>query len=318
MANRNVGTLHTRQTKTTLRKYTVITSDNVKLYSDYYSNGKDREVVLCVHGVTGNSKNWTCFRKMLDEFGFDSIAFDLRGHGLSDKYEDLDYKIPRMSLDAVEVYESFHLNRPAILCGVSLGGAVVLGWTTGLVRNALPISALIVVSSSPRFFNLVSLTPIRPNIGLSRGAIQAIKDNDLKEFGRIADTDVCEQMENSILKRDLENNDVLQKRGKREEMSNATRKALEQILKGSIKYNVTKELPNILVPTLIVHGGTDSLFPFSSAIYMYQKIPNAQLAGIPNRGHYVMVTDMVMFHGAVKNFLGNVCTACVDSKLERN
>jgi pimeloyl-ACP methyl ester carboxylesterase len=286
----------------TIEKYSVGTSDGAVLYADSYSVREARGTFLLVHGVTSSSASWRCFRQFLATLGYSSVAYDARGHADSDKDDDLDYSMRRLSLDAVEVAESFGLERP-ILCGVSLGGAAVLGWATGaLVDDAPPITGLVLASTSPRFFNLVFPRAISPNVGLSAEALHAILKNDLKAFGATATTNACASTPayEAMLAESARVS------------ATANLKALTAILKRALSYDVTKRLRDISVPTLVVHGGTDELFPFDSAVYMYRAIPGAQLAGIPNRGHYVIATDAETFNSVVRNYLGGDCEVCVE------
>jgi pimeloyl-ACP methyl ester carboxylesterase len=49
--------------------------------------------------------------------------------------------------------------------------------------------------------------------------------------------------------------------------------------------NVLSALPNLTVPTMVVHGELDPLIPFTSAVAAAQAIPGAAFLGLPGLGH---------------------------------
>ena len=65
----------------------------------------------------------------------------------------------------------------------------------------------------------------------------------------------------------------------------------------------TPLLPEISVPTLIVHGAEDQILPRAEAEAMYTAIPNAQLKIIGNAGHLVNMEQPALFNTALQDFL---------------
>ena len=63
--------------------------------------------------------------------------------------------------------------------------------------------------------------------------------------------------------------------------------------------------PNLLAPTLILHGNQDGLIPQTYAQTLATQIPNAQVQLIPNAGHYPMTEAEDAFIGAISAFLAN-------------
>ncbi len=83
--------------------------------------------VLLIHGFASNARvNWfdTGWADLLVKNGYRVIAFDHRGHGLSDKPHDpAAYDPPKMAHDALALLD--HLNVPqAHIIGYSMGGRV--------------------------------------------------------------------------------------------------------------------------------------------------------------------------------------------------
>jgi pimeloyl-ACP methyl ester carboxylesterase len=84
--------------------------------------GKGKEV-LCLHGLTANSRFWDCLASTLSP-RHKIIALDLRGRGFSDK-PPTGYSIDNHCRDVLALIDDLGLERP-ILMGHSLGAFIVL------------------------------------------------------------------------------------------------------------------------------------------------------------------------------------------------
>ena len=69
------------------------------------------------------------------------------------------------------------------------------------------------------------------------------------------------------------------------------------------EYNVLPQLGAISAPTLIVVGEDDFITPLSQAMRMYREIPNAEIAVLPESGHYAHVERPEAFCDAVRGWL---------------
>jgi pimeloyl-ACP methyl ester carboxylesterase len=83
-------------------------------------NGKS---VLCIHGLTANSRFWDCLASALSP-RHKIIAMDLRGRGLSDK-PPAGYSIDHHCKDVLALMDDLGLKRP-VLMGHSLGAFISL------------------------------------------------------------------------------------------------------------------------------------------------------------------------------------------------
>jgi non-heme chloroperoxidase len=283
-----------------IHKKFVTVSDGVNLFTRYYGiHGHPVGTVILVHGIDNSSKYWTCMQLFLFNLGYNSISYDARGQGYSDKADNLDYSPTRLIQDAVDVTTAYNITLP-IIAGVSLGGDVVLGWAGGFLPNLPPISQLILFDASARPFNLVLPAPIIPNIGLTDPALQAVINIDFAAFTVLSFNDICKKCPSYA--KLLNQINIIG--------NQANPVAIAKILSYGPEVDAVPILANITVPTLIVHGGIDAIFPFDSAIFLKNNIINSQLAGIPNRSHNSVVTDPAGVEHAVANFLGNTCRVC--------
>lgn len=79
--------------------------------------------VLCIHGLTANSRFWDCLASALSP-RHKIIAMDLRGRGLSDK-PSTGYSIDHHCKDVLALMDDLGLKRPALM-GHSLGAFISL------------------------------------------------------------------------------------------------------------------------------------------------------------------------------------------------
>jgi len=62
-------------------------------------------------------------------------------------------------------------------------------------------------------------------------------------------------------------------------------------LAAGLYHETWSRLPRIAAPTLVVHGGADSLVPLRSAELLAARIPDAELAVVPGVGHGYLLED---------------------------
>jgi pimeloyl-ACP methyl ester carboxylesterase len=95
--------------------------DGVKIQLGIWE-GKGKQI-LCVHGITANSRFWDCLALVLSPH-HRVIAMDLRGRGLSDK-PSTGYSIEHHCKDILALMNDQGLDRP-VLMGHSLGAFISL------------------------------------------------------------------------------------------------------------------------------------------------------------------------------------------------
>ncbi len=97
------------------------TGDGIKIQLAIWE-GKGKQI-LCVHGITANSRFWDCLASALSP-DHRVIAMDLRGRGLSDK-PPTGYSIENHCKDILALMNDQGLKRP-VLMGHSLGAFISL------------------------------------------------------------------------------------------------------------------------------------------------------------------------------------------------
>ncbi len=87
---------------------------------NYYRTGGEKPPVVLLHGLSDYGLGWGRFPVFLEP-GYDVVAIDLRGHGMSDKPES-GYRYEDLAADALWVIRTLNLLKPVVI-GHSLGAA---------------------------------------------------------------------------------------------------------------------------------------------------------------------------------------------------
>lgn len=99
--------------------------DGLKLHFRDYAGADGRPPVLCLHGLTRNSRD---FENLADRLsgGWRVIAPDFRGRGLSEHDPDSSrYMPPTYAADVLQLLDELDIDR-AVFVGTSLGGLVTM------------------------------------------------------------------------------------------------------------------------------------------------------------------------------------------------
>lgn len=99
--------------------------DGLRLHYRDYAGAADKPPILCLHGLTRNSRDWTEFAERYSP-GFRVLALEFRGRGGSD-YDPIPQRYNPLTYagDVIELLDQLALDQ-AIFAGTSLGGLVTL------------------------------------------------------------------------------------------------------------------------------------------------------------------------------------------------
>jgi pimeloyl-ACP methyl ester carboxylesterase len=236
-------------------------------------DAKDRTIIF-LHGLGGDLTAWEKERKYFNDLGINTLAMDLRGHGYSGRSNDRSfYSMINFAKDILALMREERL-KDVTLVGHCFGGMISL-----ILEGHYPKSSknLVLVDTSfkpPYFaesFNnhpfmlwmLSLITQIVPDIGIPG-------HTDFKKFIGTKDFDI-ERIANDILHTSL--------------------KSYLLMLENLIEYNATTLLSKIMVPTLIVDGVNDSIFPPEVARHLRDRIKRSELDIIPMANHILVVNN---------------------------
>jgi len=232
----------------------------------HYAERGDREeeAIIFLHGY---SDSWYSFSRVLPLLSPEYHAFALtqRGHGDSDKPE------------CCYTPDDFAADVDAIMDVVGIEEATLVGASTGA------LFAQRVVLSYPRRVNRLVLigaqTPVNEAVSGLREEVQALEDPVPPEFVReFQESTIYQPVPQEFLDTVVSESLKLPARVWRDHMEQAVL---------SIDHDYVVELREIDVPTLILWGEQDPLFPREEQERLAGAIPGATLKVYPETGHAV-------------------------------
>jgi pimeloyl-ACP methyl ester carboxylesterase len=254
--------------------------DGTEIYVKDWGHEGGRPVIL-IHGWPLSADSWDDVAVALADAGYRVIAYDRRGFGRSDQpWEGYDYDT--LADDLADVIESAEIESNAALVGFSMGGGEVARYFSRHGGRGVTQAALI-----------SSVVPY-----LLKG-----EDNP-----KGADASVFEGMKAGIRKdrpdffrgffKDFFGVGVISHPVSNATLDWAWRLAMQAGLKGTLdcvdafgKTDFRPDLPNIKVPTLVIHGTADATVPIDpSARAAAAGIHQAQLIEYDGAPHGLFAT----------------------------
>jgi pimeloyl-ACP methyl ester carboxylesterase len=239
--------------------------------------------------------DWLCssqtFSKQIDQFGQwqHAIAFDLLGHGKSDKPDSDSYSIPQLAAALDSAVTKVIGKEKFILVGHSLGGSLGLDYaTTPSLASRLRALVLLNTAPSPKS---EALAEYSEKLGKS--------EFDLKDRSLIEKTIASNYFGDKFARehRDAVNNFI-------DLVTTNDRQALRRALDGLLKVDHESQLKAINVPTLILAGDKDTLIPPENSKLMNKKIKRSDLRIFgPGIGHMSQIEAEDQFRNLVGAFL---------------
>ena len=245
--------------------------------------------IVFIHGFSQNYLTWDLQLSGLSE-SFDVVAYDMRGHGASDKPLEAD-SYTQSSLwadDLAAVIRARNLDRP-VLVGWSYGGYVMAdyirkygdGGLGGLVfegvstKNGTAEAAGFLTDEVLSIFPDVLSANVRESIDGTRAlaAMFARRGSDPWEVAVASGMMVPPPVRVAMFSRVLDNDDVL---------------------------------ASVRVPTLVLHGAADRIVRLSAAQHTAKMVPGAKLLVYPGVGHAPHLEIAAHFNRDLADFVRSI------------
>lgn len=290
-----------------------ITSNGVRLFFRQYQPVCPKPgapPLLFIHGFALNSTVWECAQQKFCELGYTSVAFDLPGHGLSDKPVDINQlNGPALLNDITQVITQLGLVRPVII-GHSLGGFLTLAYA---LQNQSNLTAIVTVGAFP---NLVQITPAA-NAAIGQFLFAT---PNLHDFAVAFDSA-------ALTETSLPNcpcaSALLQTLIAITEQGSLTSYQLILLAALQNPVDLVPLLSNLTLPVLVVQGTIDNAVLPNTGDIIRDAInqgkggagtantANAILTEIRNKGHIPYITDTDYFNRILFDFLNSTdCDLC--------
>ena len=271
---------------------TIVQSNGVDLCAQTFGDRRDAPVIL-IAGNSGSMLWWhDDFCTLLASGRRFVIRYDLRDTGRSVTYAPgaPEYTLKDLTLDAVGLLDAFGV-ASAHLVGMSMGGAIAQ-----LVALDHPdrVASLTLIATSP-------VSPLQPDPDLPRTSeelLAALAARRLPDWSDQAA--VVEFLLDS--QRLLSGSHPFDEAGTRAAFRRVVGRSINvassmtnhNLLQGGDSWR--ERLGGVSVPTLVVHGSEDPVFPHSHGLALANEIPGAQLLTLERTGHELpsIVWDVVI------------------------
>ena len=230
-------------------------------------------LLLFLHGIGGNRAHWTSQLTFFSRH-YRAAAWDARGYGDSDDYEG-PLRFDDFTGDLLRVV-NFLEERKAHLVGLSMGGRIARNFA---LKHPERVATLTLANTSPGFDALSAEEVLRYVEERRRLA----PPSERRLLGSRAGPGAQEALLASF--HALRNDSYL--------------KALE----ASVAQDRGAPLEKLAVPTLVITGDEDRVYPPALAQGMAQRIPGAELVVLEGCGHLSNLEQPERFNAALLDFI---------------
>ncbi|HLJ92170.1 MAG TPA: alpha/beta hydrolase [Gemmataceae bacterium] len=250
-----------------------------KIYWDEQGQG---EPILLIMGLGYPSDMWHRTRPVLNRT-YKTIAFDNRGAGRSDVPPG-PYSIDLMASDALAVLNAAGIQAAHVI-GVSMGGMIAQELT---LRYPERVRSVILGCTACGGPNLVQAEPEVLQVLMARANMTG---------DQMAEAAVPFIYDASTPRARIDEDIAI-----RRPWFPTSEGYLAQ-LQGIIMWESFTRLPQINIPTLILHGETDRLVPAGNAAVLAKRIANSTVAMLPQASHIFSTDQPEAAHKAMLDFL---------------
>lgn len=272
-----------------MRDARVQSADGVRLAADCYGANNEKTIVF-VHGWSLSKEVWRPQIALLKD-RFRIITFDLRGHGASDRPEDLQaYKGRHTHARDIEaVLDHFNVDR-AIIAGSSLGG--VLASDAAVHLGAARAPGLVVISGSIESGTELVRESFGPLTDETRAMASGPRGPEEAKAVRrfLVDSRVKGAWEPAVFNQLF---DIVMS------MSPEQRRA---VVARDVSYSNAEHLNEIGTATLLIHGKLDPVFLTRSSRVAHEDLTNSTLTIYDDAGHWPMAENPARFAGDIARF----------------
>lgn len=233
-----------------------------------YERGGAGEPLLLIQGLTANHLAWgKPFRALLEE-SFDVVVFDNRGMGLSSPVTD-PFAIADMAGDAAALLEALEVERAHVL-GISMGGMIAqeLALAHPERLRSLAIGCSYCGGPGSQLMDPADF----------QGLTEAWSSGDQDRVFRA----MWELNVSPAFAADAESYAEFT------EMAAALPAPRETValqLQAIVAHDTSARLPDLTIPTMVIHGTVDRVLPYPNGPLIASLIPGARLETYEDVGH---------------------------------
>jgi pimeloyl-ACP methyl ester carboxylesterase len=257
--------------------------------------------LVLLHGFGNEAHIWDDFAPEVAPY-YRTLAFDLRGHGDSDRHPDALYDYDHHIADLEAAFETLGIDR-LVLCGHSFGGRVAM-----LFAGQHPdrLAGLVIVDSAPE---LDSRGVVRIQVDLAdQGdatfpSVEAYERGLTHAYPAAQPAALARMASHGVRRRDdgryeRKTDPAFHRRAAQASAEEAAKRERE------MAQRLWDSLARATCPTLVVRGAASDIFSPETADRMVEEVlPNGQLALVAQAGHSVMTDNPAGFAEVVSAFV---------------
>ncbi len=246
----------------------------------YYEIAGRGQPILFIHGLGSSARDWEL---QAQEFAksYQVIAFDLRGHGQSDKPAG-PYSMAMFAADTVGLLKGLGIDSPHVV-GLSLGGGVAFQMA---VDASIALKSLTIVNSTPEL--LVRTFKDRLMVWQR---IAIVKLLGMRKMGEVLSKRLFIKPEQEDIRRIFV-----------ERWAENDQRAYLNAMRALVGWSVADRLETIQCPTLVIAADEDYM-PVSVKEAYTARMQNAELAVIRDSRHATPVERPEQFNRTLAAFL---------------
>jgi 3-oxoadipate enol-lactonase len=246
----------------------------------YYEVAGTGQAVVLIHGLGSSTRDWETQVPELAKT-YRVIAFDLRGHGRSDKPAG-PYQIPMFAADLASLLRALGVSAAHIV-GLSLGGGVAFQFA---LDYPAVVRSLTLVNTAPTLGG----TPEQAEHEIAR-RVAIVQQLGMRAMGQALSPNLFPKPEQAALRATFV-----------ERWAENDPQAYIEATRSMLGWDVTSWLGAITCPVLVI--GSDQDYGPVSAKEDYAKLmPHARLAVIPDAHHGVPMERPEAFNLVLAQFL---------------
>lgn len=257
----------------------------VRLYYESFGSGQP---VVFIHGGGTSHETWEQQTGALFE-RFHTVAYDLRGHGASDKPAH-GHTFDGLVEDLEALLEHLGLDRVALVCH-AIGGYVGMKFA---LKRPKALSGLVLVDSSARF-----LGDDEERGGFSidffENLLSTMAADKVGATVRLIDDYFFHRDPGPAVKQV-----ILQ------DMLQWPLAATKMLSRDAVKFDLVDRLGEIAAPTLVAHGRHDRKQRFGGAALIADGIPDARLVVFEESAHLPYIEEAGLFNEVLADFLAGL------------
>lgn len=246
-----------------------------------------RPTLVFVHGLSGSSSAWLLYEKELQNV-CNILSFDLRGHGKSEKPRAYsEYRIEKFAEDLDELVEFLHL-KDFVLISHSFGCFVALAYLRKRQEKVLKAIFLAPNFSTKGMMGAKIISPFL-SVGISLAkyfpfSARARGHVDYTRHSKSGDWNIRRMFA---------------------DIRNTGLRAYLYATRQSYDFDGEDLLGKITIPTLIVHGKKDTIFPVRYGVLMAGKIKGSKLVLLEDADHVLVLNKREAVLAEIKSFVVN-------------